>query len=216
MYSSAFENLGFEFVQKFTSSSGENYWATDTRYTFANTFARRLRRDRFFIKGSVERMYRLHDGRRVERWDALCAEGTCFLRVSGLSTLSPPALDPVLTPYRKEFRNACHHDSITFFLVRWFEPHPDSQERDDLNRPICPGPLNINHCLWTYVKAPTRRQSLPRSAESWTSTQKRAYYGLIFPHNILNKVNMTPCFRDGSTNTDRHENPPCDPVRHFH
>ena len=198
---SAFESLGFEFAQKFTSSSGENYWATDTRYTFANIFAQRLRRDRFFIKGSVERTHRLHDGRRVERWDALCAEATCFLRVSGLSALSPPALDPVLTPYRKEFRNACHHDSITFFLVRWFEPHPDSQERDDLNRPICPGPLHINHCLWTHAKTPTRRQSLPRSAESWTSTQKRAYYGLIFPHNVLNKVNMTPCFRDGSTDT---------------
>ena len=47
----AFESLGFEFAQKFTSSSGENYWATDTRYTHANMFAQRLCRDRFFYPG---------------------------------------------------------------------------------------------------------------------------------------------------------------------
>ena len=197
-----FERLGFEFAQKFTSSDGEAFWATDTQYSFANMFGQRLRRDRLFIKGSVVRKYRLQDGRRVDRRDALCAETTCFLRVSGLSQLSMPALDPIVTPYRKEFRNACHHDSITFFLVRWFEPHPDSHERDDLNRPICPGPLHINHCLWTYAKTMTARQSLPRlRTTSWTRTQKRAYYGLIFPHNVLNKVNITPCFLNGSTDT---------------
>ena len=197
----AFERLSFLFAQKFTSSSGENYWATDTRYSYPNIFGGHLRRDRLFIKGSVMHTYRLHDGRRVDRRDALCAEVTCFVRVSGLSALTIPAMNPVDTPFREEFRKACHKDSITFFLVRWFEPHPDSHERDDLHRPICPGPLHINHCLWRYAKTPTVRQSLPRSASSWTSDQKHAYYGLIFPHNVLNKVDMTPCFLNGSTDT---------------
>ena len=196
-----FERLGFEFAQKFISSCGETYWATDTRYPYTNTFGQRVRRDSLFIKGSVKRKYRLQDGRRVERWDSLCAETTCFLKVSGLSQLSMPALDPNVTPFRKEFRNACHNDSITFLLVRWFEPHPDSHQRDDMNRPVCPGPLHINHCLWTYAKTDNPRRSLPGSAMSWTRTQKRAYYGLIFPHNVLNKVNITPCFLNGSTDT---------------
>ena len=28
--------------------------------------------------------------------------------------------------------------------------------------------------------------------------QKNAYYGLVFPQNILNKVNMSPCYVHGS------------------
>ena len=193
-----FERLCFKFGQKFTSSSGEHFWATDTQYTYPNVLNQRLRRDRFFIDGVVKKKYRLADGRRVERLNSLCAEATCFLTVSNLSELIIPAQDPVNAPEMTEFRESVHNDSITFFLVRWFEPHHDSHERDHLNRPICPGPLHINHCLWTYAKTPSARLSVPRH---WTLDQRYAYYGLIFPNNVLTKVNITPCYLGGSVNT---------------
>ena len=195
-----FEKLTFKFGQKFTTSAGEHLWATDNQYTYPNIFNQRLRRDRFRIHGSVKRVYRLQDGRRVERINSLCAEATCFLTVSNLHQLRIPALNPLsypdsTYPQCKELRESVRDNSITFFLVRWFEPHPSSHERDHLHRPICPGPLHINHCLWTYAKTPTVRQSVPRN---WTVTQRYAYYGLIFPQNVLHKVNLTPCFIDGS------------------
>ena len=193
-----FQRLGFKFGQKFTCSSGEHYWATESQYPFPNVFNRRVRRDRFFVDGVVKKVYRLADGRRVERYNALCAEATCFLTVSNLSQVVIPALDPALAPDKTELRGSIHNDSITFFLVRWFEPHHDSHERDHLNRPICPGPLYINHCLWKYAKTHSARRSVPLH---WNIDQRYAYYGLIFPHNVINKVNMTPCFVGGTVQT---------------
>ena len=136
--------------------------------------------------------------RRVERLTSLCAEAVCFLRVSELGRTTIPALDPVAFPDTKDFRESFHDGSITFFLVRWFEAHPVSHERDHLHRPICPGPLHINHCLWTYAKTTNARQSVPHT---WGLHQRYAYYGLIFPQNIIDKVNITPCFLSGSTDT---------------
>ena len=78
--------------------------------TYANAFDQRLRRDRFYIKGSVKQTYRLDDGRRVERVNSLCAEAVCFrfLKVSGLSQIIISALDPVTYPDSKEFREVFH------------------------------------------------------------------------------------------------------------
>ena len=193
-----FEQLSFEFGQKFTCSSGENYWATDSQYTYPNMFNQRLRRDRFFVKGVVKKTYRLVDGRRVERHNSLCAEATCFLTVRNLSKVLIPALDPANVPDRTELRESVHNDSVTFFMVRWFEAHHDSHDRDHLHRPICPGPLHVNHCLWTYANTQSPRRSVPLN---WTASQRKAYYGLIFPQNVLNKVNMTPCFVGGGLQT---------------
>ena len=198
-----FEMLAFQFGQKFTTSTDEHYWATDSQYTYPNIFNQRLRRDRFRIHGTVKKTYRLRDGRRVERLDALCAEAICFLTVSNLNALRIPALDPLMYPDStypecKELRQSVHNNLITFFLVRWFEPHSSSHERDNLHRPICPGPLHINHCLWTYAKTSTVRQSVPRD---WSVTQRYAYYGLIFPQNVVHKVHVAPCFIAGSVYT---------------
>ena len=109
-----------------------------------------------------------------------------------------PALDPTNGPDRAELRESVHNDSVTFFLVRWFEAHHDSHDRDHLHRPICPGPLHVNHCLWAYAKTQSPRRSVP---QNWTASQRKAYYGLIFPQNVLNKVNMTPCFVGGGLQT---------------
>ena len=137
--------------------------------------------------------YRLENGRRVERLNVLRAEATCFLTVSNVGQLQLPPLDNY-----KQLRESIHDDSITFFLVHWFEPHQSSHERDHLHRPICPGPLHINHCVWTYSVTPSARRSVP---QDWMYHQRHAYYGLIFPHNVVHRVNITACFIDGSTST---------------
>jgi hypothetical protein len=193
-----FERLRFKFGQKFTCSSGTNFWATDTQYTFPNVFNERARRDRFFVDGVVKKTYRLADGRRVERLNALCAEATCFVTVSNLNQIPIPALDPVRSPDKQELRDSVHNHSVSFFLVRWYEPHQDSHQRDRLNRPICPGPLDINHCVWTFAKTPSPRQSVPRHR---AVSVRYAYYGLIFPQNVVNKVNIAPIFVRDTTNT---------------
>ena len=51
-------------------------------------------------------------------------------------------------------------DSLTFVLGRYFSPHPSAVDRDSLHRPVCPGPLGLNHCLWTYAKSNRDRQML--------------------------------------------------------
>ena len=95
---SQFERLTFSFGQKFTASSGKDFWATNSRYSYVDGRGQRMRRDRFLVKGSVKKTYRLGDGRRVERVNSLCAEAVCFLRVTGLSQIVIPALDPVTFP----------------------------------------------------------------------------------------------------------------------
>ena len=97
-----FEDLTFSFGQKFTTSSGKDFWATDSRYSYSNSIGQKVRRDRFFVKGTVTKTYRLGDGRRVERVNSLCAEAVCFLTVSGLSQIVIPALDPVTFPESKD------------------------------------------------------------------------------------------------------------------
>ena len=116
-----------------------------------------------------------------------------------MSQIRIPALfDPDHDPADAEIRNSVRNDSITFFLVRWFEPHHLSHERDQMNRPVCPGPLHINHCLWRYAKTPAPRQSVPHH---WSAAERHAYYGLILPQNVLNRVNITPIFVNNTVNT---------------
>lgn len=51
-------------------------------------------------------------------------------------------------------------DSVTFILGRYFSPHPSAIKRDSHARPVCPGPLALNHCLWTYAVSANSRQML--------------------------------------------------------
>ena len=90
--------------------------------------------------------------RRVERLDYLCVEATVFLTVSNLRQLTIPALDPVSAPDRQEFCDSFVNDLITFVLVRWFEPYPQSVERDRLHRPVCPPPLHAHKPFFVEVR----------------------------------------------------------------
>ena len=220
-----FSGLDFEFGQKLTRADGHTFWGTDSQYGYEDSDGRRSRRDKVLVEGTVKCTYRLDDGRRVERVNALCAEITCFVVVSHLSLLPLPWLQPVgedpLDPVFEELRSFVHNDSMILTLVRWFEPHELSRERDNKHRPICPWPLNINHCLWKRAKTPAPRKMLFRHKnttrvfttqrhrfgdtqevqDATFNDQKNAYYGLVFPQNIVNKVNMSPCFVHGSVST---------------
>lgn len=97
-------------------------------------------------------------------------------------------------------------------LVRWFEAHPDAWERDDMCRPICPGPLRHNHCLWRYAVSQRPRRIMTaqdgeqsqifrsqshmfgpdvRTQNARWSDEQYAYYGLVTPSSVLSTVSMS-------------------------
>ena len=103
-------------------------------------------------------------------------------------------------------------DKSYFMLVRWFEAHPDAWERDDMCRPLCPGPLRHNHCLWRYAVTQRPRrimtsqdgtpspiftsQSYMFGADTRTrnlrwSEEQHEYYGLVSPSSVLSTVSMS-------------------------
>ena len=91
----------------------------------------------------------------------------------------------------------------TYALVRWLEPHPDAWERDIDRRPVCPGPLHINNCLWRYALSDDPRKSLnvelfrtrcaaqknlfgttEMEQDRCREQELHAYYGLVTPESI--------------------------------
>jgi len=42
-------------------------------------------------------------------------------------------------------------DTVTFLIVRYAQPHPSTRKRGPGHRPLCPGPLQNTHCLWTWA-----------------------------------------------------------------
>ena len=102
-------------------------------------------------------------------------------------------------------------DALTFALVRWFTAHPSAVDRDSLCRPVCPGPLKFNHCLWTFATSDRPRRMMVNEAgapskdfldcahvfgrtarqqqQNWDE-EKNAYFGLITPANIVSRLQM--------------------------
>ena len=133
--------------------------------------------------------------------NALCCQAVCFLSLHNVSTFR----------YRggtlpRFITKRVHEDSLTFVLGRWFEPHPNARERDKQFRPICPGMLHINHCLWRFAIARKHRRALSRQNGTTTtlavnrqavffgrnmeeqrlrlSKEKFAYFCLVDPDSI--------------------------------
>ena len=102
--------------------------------------------------------------------------------------------------------------TLFLVLVRWFTAHPEAVERDKLCRPICPGALHFNHCLWRYATSTNPRRvmctpdDLPagpflrsrlifgrnntQSDAKWDE-EKNGYYGLISPSSIISTVSLS-------------------------
>ena len=133
----------------------------------------------------------------IEDGNALCCETICFVEITNAGSVGHGV------------------DSITFVVGRWLEPHPDAWDRDAEHRPVCPGPLRANNCLWRYVKTTRDRRSLTNDggtcSESFVlhramfgdtrdeqnlrrSREMNAYYGLIKRESIINKMNMCNTF----------------------
>lgn len=145
----------------------------------------------------------------VVNGNALSGEAICFLTLSNVKSINPDYVD----------------DTQTYALIRWLEPHPDSWERDALRRPVCPGPLHVNNCLWVYSKTTALRQamvgrdrrrpsaSFVRHKRFFGSNQEEqevsrlleqdAYYALIKINSIEDTVNMCPIFKRNSSTFDR-------------
>jgi hypothetical protein len=68
-----------------------------------------------------------------------------FIEVSGFSD------DQLVLP--DDLRNPpTNKTKVVLCLIRWLEPHPDATRRDEQNRPVCPGPFEINHSLWRFAR----------------------------------------------------------------
>ena len=115
-------------------------------------------------------------------------------------------------------RDEVHENRATFILGRWLTNHPRATERDSLLRPVCRGPLQHNHCLWTYAKSSRPRAIMVATGDTastddsshpifgtshinrqhkWNA-EKYAYYGLVIPKNIVSTPQICREFEQGS------------------
>jgi len=178
------QSLHFVIALKYTREDLKTFWATDSR------------RDILRLKG--------HEG-----GNSFCCETICFVQIDNVLSLQIDDLPS---------------DRVDLVLVRWFSPHASSWERDGECRPLCPGPLSINNCLWAYSRTPKARRAFAnragqrsRSFNAYSHTwncnndqerdelwnrEKHAYYGFISPDSIIEKVNMSPTFQNGSALPD--------------
>ena len=90
--------------------------------------------------------------------------------------------------------------------------------RDKQYRPICPGALNINHCLWTYAESHRARSAIVnhgaygRQRHLFGKTvgeqddkrmlDRNAHFCLLEVDTICHVVHMAPVFVDRSTEYD--------------
>ena len=180
--------LRFSFGQHLVRTDGQDFWATDSDYSFGKG-----RRDMLRLKGSDQ------------HGNAYTCETVCFVEVTGVRTICPGAADHLI-----------------LVLVRWLEPHPTARERDSQGRPLCPGPLHINNCLWRYARTRRLRTCfISRSnPQNWSRTftahssmfgttraeqqlswnqGKFAWYDLVLPENIVGTVNLCRIFKPNTS-----------------
>lgn len=199
------EVLRWTIGQKLLMPNVTAYWATDDNYLGQS----QQRRDVFLLDGSFT-----ENGVST----AFCCQATCFITISKLDELCERTGRTL--PVR--LRNEIHKNSLTFVLARWLTYHNDSWARDSRSHPICPGPLQHTHCLWTFAKTRTPRKMMvdsngnPSSAfrsysqmfgdttisqmKRWNS-EKRAYYGLVTPRSIMSSCNISREYEPTSMTT---------------
>ena len=204
----ALETLEWTFGQKMVTVNGDTYYATDSRYTAFGNNQRVKRRAIFRMKGRETVRCTLPDGTDDSLPTALCCQAVCFFNIAGLYLLQQRfkvSVPPHLT-------HDVVDDSMNLMLVRWFSPHPSTFERDELFRPICPGPFRQNHCLWQFAKTERNRKCIcnddgtpnpnfhehrhmfgdtNRKIMECFEDEKLAYYDVLSPLAIESRVNMT-------------------------
>ena len=207
------EQLQWCFGQKLMLPCGTTYWATDTQYSFYTDPNSRRRRDNLLLHGCEYVDVKLTDGRLQRRKTALCCQTICFLRLESITHLQLHIPD--------EIEEAIVDDCLDLILIRWFAPHATATERNSQDLPLCPGPLSINHCLWTYARSPSARPVLIQPDGLPTryfneqaflfgktraqqlrclESESHAYYDLILPCHVKKNAHMCPEF-DINTHT---------------
>ena len=212
------ESFKFHFGQQLVRSDGNVYWATDSSYLHSSARGGFARREVLCVAGYETVHQRRPDGSEGIIKNALCCQAVCFI-----------VLDYVTTFYQnggtlpREFQDRVRDDKLTMVIGRWFEPHPHALERDEQCRPVCPGELHINHCLWRFSATRNHRRALFRRDGTKTlattrqasifgktleeqdlclATEKYAYFCLIFPDTITGTAFMSPMFVPGTATPD--------------
>ena len=121
----------------------------------------------------------------------------------------------------KEIKEELRDNTLTYVVGRWLTSHPSAWERDSLLRPVCPGPLKHNHCLWKYAESSRSRASMVDSRglsssgfkssgnifglsskarqQRWDK-EKHAYYGFMTPNSIVSTCNISRQYETGTMN----------------
>lgn len=195
--------LTWKFGQKFVMPNGITYWSTDTGYTFAD-----YRRDVLLLLGTEPVRTLMPNGDHALLQTALCCQTVAFVSISNLHQLYRTLGTHLPDTLKEEIVD----DGLTFVLGRWLTSHPSAFRRDALCRPICTGPLENTHCLWTFSKTSRPRQAMvfpnniiPSSSltlfgttreqrlTTWNA-EKHAYYCLVLPSTIVTSCYVSPEF----------------------
>ena len=207
------QRVEFCFGQKLIREDGEIYWATDSQYSFAMADKSHRRRDILRITGSEVKKYKLSTKQHIKLNNALCGEAIMFFTVYNLSALRDMPLSRGTTKaVRERLDSLVTCGYVSLILLRWFQPG-NTLQRDAEHRPVCPGPLHINHCLWQYACTERARKIMTndtfktqsfvfgRNADEQRERfqqEKNAYFGLVTPDSIMHTVNMCPTFYPNS------------------
>lgn len=206
-----FNSLCWSFGQRLIMPKGTSFWATNDEYLNSVDTGRGERRDVFVLRGTES----VTPDSGGEQQNALCCLAVCFVTISNLYPLrSHFSLLPI-----KDEISQDRNGSITYILGRWLSPHKTSVRRDVQCRPICPGPLGFNHCLWTYAVSKRPRQMMVGSsgnpARSFTQaveifgkdtttrmtiwqSEKNAYYALITPSSVVTTAHISREYNEES------------------
>jgi len=208
----AFNSLGWKFGQRLIMPTGTSFWATDNEYLNSTGSGRGGRRDVLVLRGT-ESVTADSGG---EQQNALCCLAVCFITISNLYDKQLRSHFS-LTTIQDEI-SSHHNGSITYILGRWLSPHKTAVGRDDQCRPICPGPLRFNHCLWSYSVSKRPRKMMVDSGKPTKSfteaveifgkdtttrmkiwqSEKNSYYGLITPTSVITTANISREYNESS------------------
>ena len=194
--------LRWYFGQSLVMANGVTYWATDSYYMGQDGSRRR---DVFLIQGK---------DRETGNKTAYSCEAIVFIQIQGFKQFCQDSKRTLPLFVADEIDK----DTLNLVLGRWLTPHPTTHQRDSESRPICPGPLQHNHCLWMYSQTPRPRKIMVEkgkpsrafeicrdmfgssqavSDRRWDE-EKRAYYTFLLPSNIVNTTHMTREYVSGS------------------
>ena len=94
----------------------------------------------------------------------------------------------------REVKGKHGKDSLTFLLVRYAQAHPSSNRRGPEHRPLCPGPLEATHCLWTWATRPVGYRRGCFRPRPWE--RHRRYFGQTREHQMQVKESEARAWYD--------------------